>query len=158
METITKEVNQSQQQNEVSKPKITKVKFGAFGDGRYSPAMGELYRDTQRLLGFTKAQAHVTATRLGVDCGALNASQVTVQFGKTMNKEGFRTLKEITKGVKVPNSWALSLGATCRILDEAREQGALIGGKNATVEVAPKLMEFVDKYAATVESIDEKAS
>lgn len=121
--------------------KQQQIVLGAFGNGRYSPAMHELFNDSQRLLGFTPEQAHVTATRLGIDAGQLLNSKVTLAFGRTTNKDGHRTLKEITKAVRVPNSWAMSIGTICAQLDETRKQGLVVND----CTVAPELMKFVNE-------------
>jgi len=115
------------------------VSIGEFGHGRYSATMAELYRDSQRLLGFSKGQAHVTASRLGIDLGRLSAGKVDVTLGKSVSKDGQRTLKE-TCSVKAPNSWAMSIGYICVALDALRKQGL----EPVENTVNNSLMEFVN--------------
>lgn len=128
----------------------TQVILGSFGDGRYSPAMSELYRDSQRLLGFTKEQAHVTSVRLGVDAGQLGASKVTLSYGKSTDKDGRRTLKEITKGVKMNTSWALDIASVCAQLDDARKSGLIV--KQCTMNT--ETMDSVDKAVTRIEAVE----
>lgn len=125
----------------------TLITLGSFGDGRYSPAMKELYGDAKRLLGFTEVQAHVTAVRLGVDAGQLGAGKVELSYGKSVNGDGKRTLREITKGMKVTNSWALSIGSVCAQLDEARKSGLIV--KQCTMD--DDIMDFVNDAVGHVE-------
>lgn len=130
---------------------LTKVVLGNFGNGRYSPAMGELYKDSQRLLGFSEEQAHVTAVRLGVDVGqAFRESKVNIGYGKTLSKDGKRNLKEIVKAVKLTNSWAMSIGAICSQLDDIRKQGLVVNDCTVTKEI----LSFVDDAAARIEGVE----
>jgi hypothetical protein len=119
-----------------------KPAIGEFGHGRYSATMAELFRDSQRLLGFSEAQAHVTASRLGIDLGRLSSGKVDVTLGKSVSKDGQRTLKE-TCSVKAPNSWAMSIGYICVALDALRKQGL----EPVENTVNNSLMEFVNDAA-----------
>jgi hypothetical protein len=120
----------------------TAVVIGNFGNGRYSSVMAELYRDTQRLLGFSKEQAHITAARLGVDLGRLSSGEAKVSFGKSVTKDGFRTIKEVCS-VKMPESWAISIAVVCNGLDTLRKQG-LVTIENS---IADTLLEAVNTAA-----------
>ena len=139
---------QAQNAPAVEQKPTVKIQIGQFGNGRYSPAMAELYHDSQRLLGFTPEQAHVTACRLGIDAGQLNSSKVTLSYGKSTDKEGRRTLKEITKGVKLVNTWAMSVGAVCSQLDDARKNGLIVND----CTMADPIMEAIN---AAVERLDK---
>lgn len=97
--------------------------IGHFGHGTYSPAMKEVFQDTQRLLGFNCKEAHVTATRFGVDAGQLNKGSIKVSLGKSLNKERMRTLKGTIASVRVNTTWALDIATICVQLDEARKNG-----------------------------------
>lgn len=141
METI----EQAQSTETVKK---TQVKLGDFGNGRFSPAMEELYKDSQRLLGFSQYQAHVTALRIGVDAGQLMNSPVKLAYGKSLSKDGKRTLKEVVKGVKCTNSWAMSIGAICSQLDEARANGLEV----VECTVNDHLLSFVNEAASKIEA------
>lgn len=131
-------------QDTVTTPTPAKVIIGNFGNGRFSPAMGELFKDAQRLLSFSAEQAHVTAVRLGVDAGQLSAGKVEIKYGKSISKDGKRTLKEVTQGIKVTNSWALSIGSVCAQLDDARKSGLEV--VECTMNDA--IMEFVSDAVA----------
>lgn len=141
-------MNTAPTQTQNTADKKTLVTIGDFGNGRYSPAMGELYRDSQRLLGFNELQAHVTAARLGIDAGQLSAGKVTISFGKSVSKDGKRTLKEVTKGMKLSNSWAMSIGAVCSQLDDARKQGLEV----VECTMAKEIMAFVNDSANRIEA------
>lgn len=146
MSTNTQVAEETSTQTETKR----KVLLGIFGNGRYSPAMLELYRDSQRLLKFTKEQAHVTAARLGIDAGQLQSEQVTLKYGRTANKDGLRTLKEVTKGMKLHNSWAMSIGSICSQLDETRKQGLVV--VECTIEKS--LLDAVDNAASKIQSAE----
>lgn len=121
---------------------MSKNTLGEFGNGRYSPVMSELYRDTQRLLGFSKEQAHVTSERLGIDLGRLSAAKAEITYGKKVDKDGYRTVREAAKA-KLPNSWALSIAVICTGLDTLRAEG-LDAVENS---VSKELLEFVNSAA-----------
>lgn len=100
------------------------VILGAFGDGRYSPVMKSLYDSTQRLFGFSKEQAHVTAQRFGNDAGQLQSLRIdSIKMGHKVSKDGQRTMKEIVKAGKFLNSWAMTIATIVEIVDDARSQG-----------------------------------
>ena len=147
MSNTTSTVNATETTTPSSKHKVI---LGAFGDGRYSPAMKELYQDSQRLLGFTPIQAHVTAVRLGVDAGQLGKGTVELSYGKSISKDGRRTLKEITKGMKIVNSWALSIGSVCAQLDDARKSGLEI----VSCTMDKDIMSFVSDACSKVEIVN----
>lgn len=131
-----------------------KVTLGAFGDGKYSPAMKEVYKDSQRLLGFSKIQAHVTARQLGVDAGQLNAGKVKIAYGKSINKDGFRTLREITQAMKIRNTWAMSIGYILSELDVLRKQGLECVENSLNKD----MLQFVTDAASRVEVIGEDSN
>ena len=131
---------------------MSKITVGEFGNGRYSNVMAELYRDSQRLLGFSEQQAHVTATRLGIDIGRLASGSADVSFGKSVNKDGYRTVKEVCS-LKLPNSWAMSIAVICNGLDSLRKQG-LDAIENSVNE---QLMDYVNN-ACKVFTSEEVAS
>lgn len=123
-----------------------KVNLGSFGNGRYSQAMSELFKDCQRLFEFTPQQAHVTAERLGVDAGQLLAASAKLKYG-SLSKDGMRSLKEVTKAVKVKESWAMTVGYLCAEIDDLRKQGLIV----KDIEIDPLIMESVDIAASRVE-------
>lgn len=138
---------------ETQKTNTVKVELGNFGNGRYSPVMAELFSDTQRLLGFSKPQAHAVAARLGIDLGRLGAAVISadnIRIGKTVSKDGYRTVAEVAK-IKMPNSWALSVAAICNGLDTLRKQGLEV----VECSVNSALLEFVNEAA---QRLEEKAS
>lgn len=107
-----------------AQPVKTQVELGEFGNGRYSPIMEELFRDTQRLLQFTETQAHATSARLGIDLGRLQVAKVKgIAYGKSVNNDGFRSIREMTQAVKVKDSWAIAIAFICAGLDALRKQG-----------------------------------
>ena len=130
------------------------IEVGAFGNGRYSPVMSELYRDTQRLLGLTKEQAHTVSERLGIDLGRLATAKAEITYGKKVDKDGYRTVREVAK-IKMPNSWALSIAVICTGLDQLRNEGLEVIDNT----LHANLMEFVNKATAqrfTVPAVKEE--
>lgn len=131
--------------------KTHKVVLGNFGNGRYTPVMEELYADTQRLLGFSKEQAHVTAVRIGVDAGQLQSLKVEgLKYGKTISKDGRRTLKEVVKAGKLVNSWAMSIGHICSSIDELRKQGLEV----VELTIHNDLLNFVNEAVKRIEPVE----
>lgn len=127
----------------------TNIVLGDFGSGRFSPAMKELYKDCQRLLGFSEREAHVTARQLGVDAGQLSKGQVSLKYGKSVNKEGFMTLKEVTESIKIQASPAMNIASVCSQLDGARKIGLVV----TECTMSPVIMEWVaDKASKLVVS------
>jgi len=92
-----------------------------FGDGRYSPAMRELYRDSQILLGLTEEQAFLAARTYGADLGRYSP-ELQIKFGK-LSKDSKLTLRETAsvKGVTLTNS--ISIAKLCVLIREARLYG-----------------------------------
>ena len=128
-----------------SQVSTSKVEFGNFGKGRYAPVMEELFSDTIRLLKFSKPQAHVTSSRLGVDLGRLTSGQVSadnIKLGAKPNKDGYRTVREVCS-IKMPNSWALSIAVICNGLDNLRKQGLECNDNS----VNSHILEFVNAAA-----------
>lgn len=115
------------------------IVIGDFGNGRYRNLGLEMYADTQRLLGFSKEQAHVTAHRLMIDIGRLGAAKADVKIGGTVNKDGYRTCREVAS-LKLPNSWAMSINVICVGLDTLRKQGLEV----IEVSVSTQLLDFVN--------------
>jgi hypothetical protein len=130
---------------------MEKIEIGQFGKGRYSGVMGELYKGTIRLLGFSTLQAHATATRIGIDLGRLQAStDVKVGLSKKINKDGYRTVKEACSA-KLPNSWAMSIMVITNGLDELRKQGLEVVENT----VQTQLIEFVNNAAKSIQEHNE---
>ena len=123
-----------------------KAVLGVFGNGRFSPAMNEVFKDTQRLFGFTGVQAHVTALRIGVDAGALNASQVKLSYKDSKTQ----SLREITEAVKMEHrSWAITIGYLCAEIDKLRKKGLI----PTDIDIDPTIMEFVNDAASRIEAV-----
>lgn len=130
-----------------------KVVLGAFGNGRYSPAMEEVYKDTIRLLGFSEAQAHVVAAQVGRDAGQLNNQKVkSVSIGKSVSKDGKIGLKEVVDSMKVTCTWALSIASICSQLDATRKMGLVVND----VTVVDRLLLEVDAAAERIEAISKE--
>lgn len=118
MDTIRKQMNTA-----TTDSKSNKIVLGDFGNGRFSPAMNELFKDSQRLLGFSEVQAHVTAKQLGVDSGNLNKGTANIKYGSFSDKDKKITLKEATDSIKVNITPSLSVGKVCAELDKLRKVG-----------------------------------
>lgn len=127
--------------------KAPKIVLGEFGNGRFSPAMGELYDDSQRLLSFTKEQAHVVARQIGVDAGNLLKGQVTIKYGASVSKTGQMTLKEVTDTVKMNATPAMNVGSVCSQLDKARK----VGLKVNDCTMSENIMQWINEKAAELE-------
>lgn len=123
-----------------------KAVLGQFGDGRYSQAMKEVFQDSQRLFGFTPLQAHAIGERLGVDAGQLQSASVRLKYG-SLTKDGKRSLKEVTKAIKVTESWALTVGFLCAGIDDLRKQGLVVHN----IKVADDIIQSVDTAASRIE-------
>lgn len=104
--------------------KTTKVVFGNFGNGRYSPAMEEVYKDTIRLLSFSESQAHATAAQVGRDAGQIDNQKVKLGYGKIGGKDNKIGLKAVSDSVKVNCTWALSIARICVDLEALKKIGA----------------------------------
>lgn len=86
------------------------------GQGRYSAAMAELYKDSKRVLGLTDAQAHRLAISFGADLGRFTSkAHAEVKIGRPTQKDKFVTLREALKVKNVPLTHALCLA---RIVQE----------------------------------------
>lgn len=131
-----------------------KTVLGNFGNGRYSPVMGELYKDCQRLLGFSKQQAHVTAARLGIDLGRMSSVQAKVSIGQKLSKDGYRTVKEVAS-LKMPDSWAMSAAVICNGLDELRKQGLVCTENSAHDMLLKPINEAALRIADAAEASDK---
>ncbi len=130
------------------KVKIDSKVAGMFGNGRLSPAMEELFKDSIRLLGFNELQAYATAEQFGKDFGqALADGKVTVKYGNKVDKAGKMTLKEVTETLKVVAKWTLNIGSVCSQLDAARK----VGLKVINVTMTDEIMEFVNNFADRIE-------
>lgn len=109
-----------------------------FGDGRYSNAMNELYKDSQRLLSLTPEQAERLARQLGVELGRLNMTN-KISFGRVTKNQQV-TIKEIASIKGVTMTHTLNMNMACVKLQEA-----LNFGLDAIIEVKIKdnVMEFL---------------
>lgn len=135
-----------------------KVHIGNFGNGRYSPAMEEVYKDTQRLFGFNSVQAHVTAAQVGRDAGQLANQKVKLSYGAAVGKDLKMGLKELTKAVRVSCTWALSIAYIASELDTLRKQGLIIGEDEGSeyASVNKSLQASVDNACELVEPMTEQ--
>ena len=115
-------------QAEEAKAKAARV---TFGDGRYSNAMGELYKDSQRLLTLTPKQAEKLARSYGSELGRLNMTN-KIQFGRVTKNQQV-TIREVASIKGVTMTHALNLAKACVIL-----QDALSFGIESIVEVKIK--------------------
>lgn len=138
--------------------KIHKIHIGNFGNGRYSPAMEEIYKDTQRLFGFTPIQSHVTAAQVGRDAGQLANQRVTLAYGKASGKDSKMGLKEVTKAVKVNSTWALAIAYIASELDSLRKQGLICGEDEGSqyATINPRLQTAVDDACEGIEAMTEQ--
>jgi hypothetical protein len=69
------------------------VKTIDFGNGRYSKAMGELFRDSRNYFGLSDKQAEKLARSFGADLGRLSTGEASVKIGR-LRKDGFIPLRE----------------------------------------------------------------
>ena len=126
-----------------------KVAIGVFGEGRFSAAMHELFKDVQRLFKFTPVQAHVSAAQWGIDAGGVfKGNAVSVKHGDKLNKNGQITLKETSDAVKNVNlTWALAIGCVVQQVDKTRKFGLVV----KDITMSPQVMDFVNEHASRIE-------
>ncbi len=99
------------------------TKLGQFGNGRYSAAMGELFKDSQRYLGITETQADRLAKSFGAEYGrVMQNSEAKVKLGK-VNKNGAITLGESVKGVKTVMTHAIAIAKIVATINECIPYG-----------------------------------
>lgn len=121
-----------------------KPTLSALGNGRMSPAMNELWRDSQRLLGFTVEQAFVTAEALGREYGkVLSEGQVTIKYGK-LSKDGYRSLGQTVDACKVKDTPALMCGHICQQLDKLRKEGLVVNDVTIKAETLSVIQDWAD--------------
>lgn len=134
--------------NTTTATKSEVIVLGEFGNGRHSPAMKELYKDTQRLLGFSEHQAHVIAKQLGVDVGNLNKGSAGVKFGTYSEKNNTMTLKETVESIKFVCTNSIAVGKICAELDKLRK----VGIKSCdSIELHDSIMLWIDDKASELE-------
>lgn len=94
METITQPVTRS---------KVVKHKPD-FGNGRYTPLMEEIYRDSQGVFGLSEAKAEKLSKQIASDFGAVMSSVSfnlsAVKMGSKLSKDGKLTIGEAASKVK----------------------------------------------------------
>lgn len=135
--------------------KIHKIHVGNFGNGRYSPAMEEVYKDTQRLFGLTDIQAHIVAAQVGRDAGQLNNAKVSKLKVSSASKDGKVGLKEVVDAVKVTSTFALTICHLCAELDKLRKAGLLIGSEEgaAFANLRPNIQKWIEEATENVEAM-----
>jgi|ERR1044071_7274794 hypothetical protein len=94
----------------------------SFGDGKYSSAMKELFKDAQRLLSLNATDAEKLARAYGAELGRYNLNS-KITFGKYSAKSNSITLKESAslKGLVV--TYPIALAKLCINLQECRSFG-----------------------------------
>ena len=116
-------------------PTVQKPVIRDFGDGRYSPAMRELYRDSQILLGLKEEQAFLVARTYGADLGRYSPA-LQIKFGK-LNKDAKLTLKETATVKGVTLTHAISIAKLCVLVHEAKVYGLVsIGEVKLTKDIS----------------------
>ena len=112
----------------VTPAQSTKQPLGEFGTGRYSNIGRELYRDAQRVLGFTPEKSDAIARAYMSDIGRAGAEVTKVKFGKP-NKDGWISLGESAKAKFVKVTTSMQVARIVVALDEARKLGVEKFGK-----------------------------
>ncbi len=118
-------------------PQVKKV---TFGDGRYSPAMKELFQDSQRLLGLSETHAERLARAYGAELGRINAVP-KISFGR-LTKDRKLTLKESSSIKGLTLTYAISIAKLCVILQEGFTYGVESYGD---VELQDNWMTWLNK-------------
>lgn len=120
----------------------TEVKRPDFGQGRFAFEMNRLYDATQKLFGFTEAQAEKFARQAASDAGAaLKNANATLKVGKA-NSDGKATISDASKMKGVTLTNALLVTHAISWIDDAGKHGVSYGKTKWTL--APELQKYVD--------------
>jgi len=113
-----------------------------FGDGRYSQAMKELFKDSKRLLALTDKQAEKLARSFGAELGKHNAV-ATISYGRYSVKNNQITLKESVtfKGLIV--TFPISIARLCVILQDSIQFG--FDHEKSKIELREAWIEWLNK-------------
>lgn len=113
-----------------------------FGDGRYSNAMKELFKDSKRLLQLTDKQAEKLARSFGAELGKQNVN-AKITYGRYSAKGNQITLKESAtyKGLVV--TFAISLGRLCVLLQDSIPFG--YDSEKSKIELRDTWIEWLSK-------------
>lgn len=104
-------------------PAISATTMPAFGNGRYSNEMARLFEESQKLLGFTAAQAEKFARQAGSDAGAVfKNTNATIKVGKA-NGDGKATIADASKAKGVTLTNALHVVRAIQWIGEAEKNG-----------------------------------
>lgn len=83
---------------------ISQVKIGDFGNGRYSPLQGEIFKDVKDFFGLSEKAADKVARRCARDFGDVMANHTTIGLAQVktgkINKDGKLTIGEAASKVK----------------------------------------------------------
>jgi len=127
----------------------TQEKEYSFGNGRYSKAASEFWKDLQRLFKISPDASEKITQHWMRDFGAAMKNQeVSVTVTGKPGKEGELTLKEAAKA-KVIATYPISMMRLCAYLDEALRFGLL---PNRCEYV---LTEQLDKYVSEMKEKPE---
>lgn len=104
-----------------AKMEADKASKVSFGDGRYSPVMNELYKDSIRLLQLTQKQAERLARAYGAELGKLQM-QNKISFGRVTKNQQV-TIREIASIKGVTMTHTLNLAKACVVLQDSLNFG-----------------------------------
>jgi len=118
-----------------------------FGKGRYSVEMERLWESSQKLFGFTSAQAEKFAHQAGSDAGAVfKKSIATIRIGKA-NSDGKATIADASKVKGVTLTNALHIVRAIQWIDEAEKNSVSYGFTQWTLSI---MNENMAKYLASL--------
>jgi hypothetical protein len=140
----------------VSTTKSEKIVLGEFS-GRYKDVCKELFGDSKRLFGFSDVQAHAVCVRLACDLGRLNSGEAKVQYGKSLNADKMRTVKEVAS-LKMQETPSITVAFLCNSVDALRKQGLVVekGSLSLTEPNLEKINEWAVKLKEQIAAQDSK--
>jgi len=120
----------------------TETKRPDFGQGRFAFEMNRLYDASQKLFGFTEAQAEKFARQAASDAGAvLKNANATLKVGKA-NPDGKATISDASKAKGVTLTNALLIVHSISWIDDAGKHGVSYGKTKWLL--IPELQKYVD--------------
>ena len=122
-----------------------------FGNGRYSPLMQSVFKNSQKVFGLNAKQAEKLARQCGSDFGAAMAScQANATIARKLGKDGGVTLKDAAKVKLNKITDALFVVRSLDFAAEAGEFGFLYSGNTKVAKW--EVTEYLTKYFASLAS------
>lgn len=116
-----------------------------FGDGPFSPAMENIFKKSQDLLGLLPDHAEKLARQYGSDLGAIHKIvKFNVKFG-TPNKDMLRDLKLVAKTNKFSIPQSCQVAVAMDFMEDAGKSYISYG--HTEWKLVPFLQEWLDELA-----------